>query len=837
MTIDNKFSDMTQMLVETSPALIEIWDSEMNFVDCNQRMLDMFNLSSKEEYVARYLEFTPELQPCGTPTSIKGVEYSRRVVQEGNVRYEWMRTKPNGDPLPVEIISYRVEDGDRTLIVSYNHDLTPVKAAMDATREKVIAERIRVMFDAAPIMIEFWDTDFEGIDCNQAVLDYYGYLDKEEFCERLRDDFFAWREWNEYLRGIFKIGKGSFEIADRKPDGRVSYWEVDAVRTIYNDEIVVVTYSRNITQLKELQREQQRMTIAQESNRAKTRFLARMSHEIRTPITAVLGISEIQLRSQDVPAHLREAFFKIHDSAGILLGIVNDILDFSRIESGKLTVANKEYEVASLVNDAAQIHTVYVEHKNIGFEVSIDENMPANLIGDELRIRQIMNNLLSNAFKYTETGTVSLAIACEEVRESFAVLVITIKDTGLGMSSDQLAALKKPHSEYMRFHEQGDIAAGGTGLGIPIVLSLVYMMNAVFDIESTPGIGTTVTVRIPQIIKGTKLLGKELAKSIQNLDLGIEARELMFVAEQMPHGRVLIVDDVEANLYVARGLLGFYDLEIDTCHNGRAAINKVKKGNVYDIIFMDHMMPVLDGMETMRILRDMGYTHPIVALTANALVGIEEEFIRNGFDSFVSKPIQAERLNAVLNKYIKNSQPPPEESDNFMNDPQVADTLKLTFLRDQKDTYSALVRAQSTGDIKTAHLLAHSLKGAAALIGESDLSQAAAEVESKYRESELPPQTLLKYIGEELEKVLTRISSTDPAPTSAPDPSKNSISDVEREALFMRLRELLSQYNADCLEMLDDLRTIPGCDVLASQIENFDFALALETLNNIPNGD
>jgi len=392
-----------------------------------------------------------------------------------------------------------------------------------------------------------------------------------------------------------------------------------------------------------------------ESNRAKSRFLAQMSHEIRTPITAVMGISEIQLRGQAMPPHTEEAFVKIYDSSKTLLRIINDILDFSKVESGRMSLTEKEYDVASLISDTAQLRLVYLENKDISFQVYIDEQIPVKMVGDALRIRQIINNLLTNSFKYTESGIVRLSLRCEEAEEEgYVKFIVAVQDTGIGMSEKQIEALKD--NEYLRLHENEKPYVVGTGLGLSIVYSLAQIMNAQFEIKSKVGKGSLATICIPQKIASPEVLGKETAERLQNFESSMRSvpKKLDFEAKPMPHGKILVVDDVETNLYVVEAMLDTFELNTELCKNGQEAINKIKQGKVYDIIFMDHMMPGMDGIEVTRILRDTGYDRPIVALTANAMKGQAEMFMNNGFSGFMSKPVDINLLYSYLMRYVKS---------------------------------------------------------------------------------------------------------------------------------------------------------------------------------------
>lgn len=403
--------------------------------------------------------------------------------------------------------------------------------------------------------------------------------------------------------------------------------------------------------LEQIRASEERADDAAEESRTKSRFLARMSHEIRTPITAVLGISEMQLRNQTMPPHTEEAFSKIYVSSKMLLHIVNDILDFSRIESGKMPIINKEYDVASLVSDTSSLHLAYSEQKDVLLKLHVDANLPAKLIGDALRIRQIISNLLSNAFKYTESGNVVFSLQGEKIASGRATIAISVQDTGIGMSAEQMAKIE---DEYARFHEQENSYVSGTGLGLSIVYSLSELMGARFDLRSEVGKGTHAVVRIPQEVSGTEIIGDELAARLQNFEVGewSVAEELKFKPTQLPHGKVLVIDDMETNLYVIEAMLEAFGLTIELCTNGEDAVEKIRGGNVYDVIFMDYMMPGMDGIEATKIMRKMGYDKPIVALTANVLKGQAEMFMQNGFCGFISKPIDIKILNSYLMRFI-----------------------------------------------------------------------------------------------------------------------------------------------------------------------------------------
>jgi len=515
------------------------------------------------------------------------------------------------------------------------------------------------------------------------------------------------------------------------------------------------------------------------ANKAKSDFLSTMSHEVRTPMNAILGITEIQLQDETMSPGRREALNNIYNSGYLLLGIINDILDLSKIEAGKLELSPISYNVQDLINDTVQLTVIRYDNKPINFNIQVDENIPLTLFGDELRIKQILNNLLSNAFKYTDKGEISMSITAEDMRQGEnpqITLVFRVADTGQGMTSEQVHKL---FDEYTRFNLETNRATEGTGLGMSITRQLVHMMNGDISVESEPGKGSIFTVRLPQGIVDSGVLGKESADKAKRFSVGKASKTNnapQFLREYMPYGKVLIVDDMETNTYVARGLMAPYGLSIEAATNGFEAIEKIRGGATYDIIFMDHFMPKMDGMETVKKIREMGYTHPIIALTANALAGQAEIFLENGFDGFISKPIDIRQLNASLNKFIRDKYPPEvvetarrqAEKINMTKSfsekvqPSSGPELAAIFTGDAEKAFANLKIITSNAfrrddDLRQYVINVHSMKSALANIGETELSETALKLELAGRAGNMPvimseTQAFLEALGKVIER-------------------------------------------------------------------------------------
>jgi signal transduction histidine kinase/CheY-like chemotaxis protein/HPt (histidine-containing phosphotransfer) domain-containing protein len=421
---------------------------------------------------------------------------------------------------------------------------------------------------------------------------------------------------------------------------------------------------------------------AEYASRIKSSFLANTSHEMRTPLNAIIGLADLALNEEKPdPEFVRENLKKISNSGMTLLGIINDLLDISKIESGKFELIEASYDVPSIINDTVSLNIIRIGSKPIEFRLDIDGELPARLVGDELRIKQIFNNLLSNAFKYTKEGSVSWRLAYEgapTLAPSGAALppegvsppwggpaagedgwlVASVRDTGIGIRPEDL---RKLFADYNQVDVHTNHAIEGTGLGLAVVKRLAELMGGQASVESVYGEGSTFTVRIPQKRDGADVLGAEAADNLRNFRYTDNKRNAgaLLVRAFLPDARVLIVDDVSTNLDVAKGLMKPYGMQIVCVTSGRQAIERIRAGEHFDAVFMDHMMPEMDGIEAVRIIReeistDYAREVPIIALTANAIVGNEKMFLEHGFQAFLSKPIDILKLDAAIQQWIKS---------------------------------------------------------------------------------------------------------------------------------------------------------------------------------------
>jgi len=789
---ERKAYEMIHVVLETSPLFIEIWDDGLNIIDCNQQTLALFGLSDKDEYIRRYDEFTPKVQPSGKSSYKNLVGYMETALREGHSRFEWMHQGPNGEPLPVDVTCVRIERDGKALVLAYNHDLRPVKTAMKIEMEA--EERVRLLLEAAPMPCYLIDSDYQVIDCNQASIELFvkepgkllsqTYPDQEGFesCAALdcKDCGCRWHDdcaARQFLLDNYKYTFPGYEqnkeqiersIAERCAEALetgmfrcelffVSFFgetipcEVTIVPIKYKGGHGFAVYRRDL-------REERLRKAAEEESQVKTQFLARMSHEIRTPMNAIIGMAELALRADRIET-AQEHVLTVKQAGTNLLSIINDILDISKVESGKLEILPVDYHFAHLLNDVISIIRMKVMDSQLRFVVRIGGGIPNSLRGDESRVRQVLLNLLSNAVKYTDSdGFVSLYIRGETDGGDTVNLTIEVEDSGQGIKKEDM---KNLFNEYTRFDKERNRSTEGTGLGLAITWHILKAMGGDIGVQSEYGKGSTFSATFPQKVRKSdsfdyvenageknvlvyerrgmyadslvfavdslgvgrtivsddadlleRLSGGKHAVAFISFDLyqenmgailGLNTETRIVVMTEfgetvsekniavltMPvhslsvasvlnggqnslsyHGNtefavgftaptvnVLVVDDVLTNLKVVKGLLSPYEMQVSLCKNGETAIDAVK-ANRHDLIFMDHLMPGMDGVEATGLIRKLGAEDryfaeiPIVALTANAVSGMREFFMGNGFNDFMSKPVDVAKLNSVLETWI-----------------------------------------------------------------------------------------------------------------------------------------------------------------------------------------
>lgn len=392
---------------------------------------------------------------------------------------------------------------------------------------------------------------------------------------------------------------------------------------------------------------EQRSKELENLSRSQSTFFANMSHEIRTPINTIIGLNEMILR-EDISDEIAENAVNIQNASKMLLVLINDILDLSKLESGKMEIVPVQYETGAMFSDLVNIIWIRAHEKGLEFKIDISEDIPSMLYGDEVRLKQVLTNILTNAVKYTETGSVTLSAYSERIEDNKVLLRISVEDTGMGIKKD---SLKDLFSSFKRVDEEKNRNIEGTGLGLSISKQLIEMMGGEIAVDSIYTRGSTFTVTVEQDIVDAVPVGSVdfmVKKKLMNRDKYKQSFEA-------PEAKVLIVDDNEMNLMVASKLLRATKVQIDTAKSGKECLEKTKN-KAYHIIFMDHMMPEMDGEETLHLLKQQENGHcqnvPVIALTANVMTGAEKIYRDKGFEGYLAKPINGALFEANLLKYI-----------------------------------------------------------------------------------------------------------------------------------------------------------------------------------------
>lgn len=494
-------------------------------------------------------------------------------------------------------------------------------------------------------------------------------------------------------------------------------------------------------------------TEAENASRAKSQFLARVSHEIRTPINAVIGMNEMILRESG-EEQIRRYAADVKNSSVLLLNLINEILDASKIESGKMELENGYYQIGSLLNDVYNIINIKAKEKRLELEFDVDPEMPCAYLGDDKRIRQILLNLLSNAVKYTEKGKVTLAVSCRKSGEQ-AVLCYCVKDTGIGIKEEDISRI---YDAFERFDTERNHHVEGTGLGMNITQQFLKLMGSELQIRSEYEKGSEFSFELEQKIENDAPLGnfrERLIKAEKNL-----MEKNNFTA---PDARILVVDDNRVNRKVFRGLLKETNMYIAEAESGQQCLDILEK-ETFDIIFLDHMMPEMDGIETFCVMKEkkLCETTPVIMLTANAIVGDKEKYLAEGFDDFLTKPIIPEQLEQMILHHLSKEKVSGKETAYAEGiEGGNADAEKMLQLLAQKipqlDQKTAIGECGQTpelylellsdfidmpikeeldaflqnGDQKGYHVRIHGFKNSAYMVGALDLCNLAAELEKK----------------------------------------------------------------------------------------------------------
>jgi len=614
--------------------------------------------------------------------------------------------------------------------------------------------------------------------------------------------------------------------------GRYIGGRAAVIRWVDNEYVFFNSIKDETVRIENQEKLREATTAAEAASVAKTTFLANMSHEIRTPLNSIIGFSELALENAVAPL-AKEYLTMINENAELLLQIINDILDISKVESGNIEFETIPFDLRELLKMCKSMIMPKAVEKNIDLQFYAESSFGKVLLGDPTKLRQVLLNLLSNAVKFTATGSVKLSVTVISESDDDVILHFTVKDTGIGMTPEQIAKVFDPFT-------QADASMtrkyGGTGLGMAIVRNTLDLMGSRLDIDSEPGKGTSI---------GFELTLKTTEKRPEMTEMGNLADDL---DKPSFEGDVLVCEDNRVNQRVIIDHLGRVGLNAVIAGNGQEGIDKIQeridKGiKPFDLILMDIHMPVMDGTEATKKIIRMGTGTPVVAMTANIMSDDRDLYIEAGMADYVGKPFTSQELWRCLLRFLvpvgftaTTDKSEDDEDREFIN------KLKADFLTTNQNRFNEIVHALDSDDITLAHRLVHSLKSNAGLIGKTMLQKTAAETERMLKDGECRvTDAQLNILRIELYAVLDELSRNLNKLPSGPQPDEVRAIDADvMWKLLGELEPLLKSGKPQSRKMIGDIRAIPGSDEVVRRMEDYDFdaaAIALSDLIDALGGD
>jgi len=700
-------------------------------------------------------------------------------------------------------------------------------------------EYARLMFDSTPISCVLWDKNLKIINCNEEALRFFGVERKEDF-----DDNAAFAP--EYQPDGTNSASGELDMVRKAYDegyvrrewmhtslsGESLPCEVILVRVKHKDRYLVAEFLRDLREQKQhLEEIEKSRAIAEAANTAKSVFLANMSHEIRTPMNSIIGFSELA-QDGDIPLKSKEYLENINDSAKWLLNIINDILDISKIESGKIVLENIPFDLPDIFEHCQMSIAPRAAEKGIALYCYAEPSFGKKLLGDPVRLRQIILNLLSNAVKFTNNGMVKLLASVVTTDADSATIHFETKDSGIGMTAEQIERIFEP------FTQADDTVTrrfGGTGLGLTITKNLIELMGGELEVESAPGIGSKFSF--------------DIKFDFIEVDEDTTVKRVVLSDFEKPNfeAEILVCEDNILNQQVIFDHLTRVGIKAVVASNGLEGVdivaarmkslsddNKTATGKVpFDLIFMDIHMPIMDGLEAAKKMAELGVTCPIVALTANIMANDMEIYKNSGMLDTLGKPFTSQELWGCLLTYIPaKSYTVVNEQRQVVEDEKMQKRLKSMFIRKNQTMFADIMQAIYDDDIELAHRLVHTLKSNAGQINKTLLQIAAEEVETNLTDGvNNTTQEQLDTLNDQLDTALKQLQADSKESDTAASEAVSPVFTTQARALLEELLPLLEASDSESMELIDNLRLIPGSDKLIICIEEFDFDSAIKELN------
>jgi len=835
-----------------------IADLEGHFKRLNRSWEETLGYTLEELTGKQFLDFVHPDDIPATLAALSDLDANKQILnfinryrcKDGSYRWIEWRSAPCGN-----------------LIYAAARDITKRKNAEAALEE---SERfMRVLTDIIPGMVGYWDTDLRNRFANIAYLEWFGKTAEQMHGIHIRDmmgdELFAKNE--PYMRAALNGERQRFERTLTKADGSIGYTWAHYIPDIANGQVrgffVLVS---DITELKLTQLQlEQRTKEAEAANRAKSEFLANMSHEIRTPMNAILGLTRLVLETELDPRQ-RDFLLKVYNASQALMEILNDILDYSKIEAGRVEIEQIPISVEEIVRNTMGLFRAKIEEKGLATIMELASSLPAVLQGDPMRLSQVLNNLVGNAVKFTESGEIRIRV--EQIQEDCrtVTLCFSVQDTGIGLDKDETARL------FQAFTQADSTISrkyGGTGLGLTICQRLVGLMGGSISVSSLKGVGSTFSfvIQMGKVPPGTQ--AKKL-HAFADGAMGTPDSLAVLSAHQkkleLNRLRVLLVEDNRINQEVAAEILQQYGAQVTLADHGAAAL-ELLTGPGFDVVLMDLHMPVMDGFEATRKIRELydSATLPVIAMTAAVLQDDRERCTAAGMVDFVAKPINPLELVTVLKRFQKTGSPSsvpheaaippfePSDPDSALPSLDVATALRRmgghsellnsllkSFAKEHGLSADELKALLSEGKTDDALHLAHNIKGVSGTVGAVRLMQAAAALEQQLRSD--PRQADLDLFTRELELSLSAINRyllsqertvTAPAGDHTPLDYEKLHPLLQELTTYLREQELVPEQLLQQIVKLSAGTDSPLLANLLRQLDRFDHSGALETVQQL----
>jgi len=812
----------TSAMFESNPHINILFDGDFNIIDCNPAALDFFGFKTKQEMVDGFFDQIQENLPVMRYSKYDSIISLREefeiAVNDGTGKFEIVVVLNRElKSLNVELI--KIPYLGSFAIVAYIFDMTEITGLQDKLLRETAT--LQAIFDSIPDMVFCKNTELKYTRCNKSLLEFFNLKEEDIIGKDDVEGLGVPLEFAEDFTMVDRTVINEKRIVSREehipaPDGSTRLVETSKVPLLYNNEIIgILGIARDITDRKAMEE------AAQSANRSKTQFLANMSHEIRTPMNSIIGFSELA-REGDIPDETKKYLGNIQDSAEWLLRILNDILDISKIESGRIEFEYIPFDFTDIFESCRSAIMPAFNDKGIELYCYAEPSFGKKLLGDPVRLRQVIMNLLSNAIKFTETGTVKVMASILNSNENTVTIQIQVKDSGIGMTPEQIDKVLKP---YMQADDSITRRFGGTGLGLTITRNIIKLMGGTLSVESIPGIGSCFSFELTFDL-------------IDEAD--IQTEETMINEDERPCfiGEILICEDNDLNQQVICEHLTRVGLKTVVAKNGKEGVDIVAKRlktrkKQFDLIFMDIHMPVMDGLDAASRITALGVKTPIVALTANVMTNDLELYRISGMYDTLSKPFTSLGLWKCLARYLPvEGYSKIDKRHRKEEEAKSLELIKTNFVKSNQNTYRDIIIAIDNDDIKLAHRLVHSLKSNAGQIGEARLQSVAMETEKVLLSEENHLDDKLKHeLETELKLVLDKLEPLRHKQKTIKTPETVEVDKILE--LFDKLEPLLKNSDTECMKLLDELYAVPGTGELVKQIEDYEYKRALASLKRI----